>query len=627
MQNRRQFVKAAFLAGASVRMLNGRDTLVAYAREPGAFGGPLRPEDVLDMGKMKPRGQTYEATIPDTLDLADRARLAINALTHLVVPDTWYYDMQEVNFGPHERPPGPRGGFDITPKFARSLPWMRTMCGSDAFLDREYGMMKAMLSNVREDGLLYYPVDGNRAGNSSYPDVNGILGLACENHYLLDGNAGWLEWIRHLATGLEKVAIRVEDRAYYPPECSIDPQGKWHWNLRGESSNYQPPDEPTLDTQGLEGCVKFEQGYAMRALVRACRYFGSEPAAEVLDRLTRFCMKPGLWVDTSKTPWEGYKGNEHGIWCCHFHENASTLLALLDVAELRQSSWLKEVVREGYEHGVRNGIVRMGWFEDGLGGDELDSEPDAQAEMIELGVRLSDAGLGEYWDDVDGIVRNHLAESQFCDLSEMERLAKGGPLEGRMGEFLGGYNNPAVTAGGPSVMACCTANGSMGLYYAWHGITRFSEGVATVNLLLNRASKWMDVHSYLPYEGKVELHNKEARVALVRAPYWVEMKEVKSYVDDRAARPATSGRYLVFEGLQTGQIIRLEFPNPETTDTYTIKNQVYRLKFRGSTVVDIDPKSKDPGEITLYERSRLLAREAPRHTVQRFVAENIVPLQ
>ena len=47
----------------------------------------------------------------------------------------------------------------------------------------------------------------------------------------------------------------------------------------------------------------------------------------------------------------------------------------------------------------------------------------------------------------------------------------------------------------------------------------------------------------------------------------------------------------------------------------------------GSTVVDIEPKSKDPGEITLYERSRLLAREAPRHTVHRFVAENILPLQ
>ena len=200
----------------------------------------------------------------------------------------------------------------------------------------------------------------------------------------------------------------------------------------------------------------------------------------------------------------------------------------------------------------------------------------------------------------------------FAIWVKLERVAKGEPLEGRMGEFLGGYDDPGVTATvGTSVMACCTANGPMGLYYTWHGINRFSESVATVKLFLNRASKWMDVQSYLPDEGKVELHNKAARVALVRISHWVEVHKVKGSVDHRATRPATSGRHLVFEGLQRGQTIRLECPNPEVTDQYTIKNQVYHLKLRGSTVVDIDPKSNAPGEITLYERRYLLAREAP----------------
>src|SRR5579864_5833018 len=108
---------------------------------------------------------------------------------------------------------------------------------------------------------------------------------------------------------------------------------------------------------------------------------------------------------------------------------------------------------------------------------------------------------------------------------------------------------------------CCSANGSIGLYYVWEGITRFSDGVATVNLFLNRASKWMDVDSYLPYEGKIELHNKQAKTAMVRIPNWVELLEVRSFVDNTSARPARSGRYLVFEGLRSGTTIRLEFPN------------------------------------------------------------------
>ena len=310
------------------------------------------------------------------------------------------------------------------------------------------------------------------------------------------------------------------------------------------------------------------------------------------------------------------------------------MLALLDVAELEKNSWLKEIVREGYEHGIHNGVVRMGWFPFGIGpwlmrsdGAEPASEPDGLGEMIQLGVRLSDAGLGEYWDDVDAIVRNHLAESQFCDLEIMRRFAKGGPLEGRVQEFLGAYNGPKVTTLGPQASACCTANGSMGLYYAWHGTTRFQDGAATVNLFFNRASRWMDIDSYLPYEGKVELHNKEARMALVRIPSWVDMDEVKCFVNSKATRPPAIRRYLAFEGLRKGETIRLEFPNPETTDRYTIGNKVYRVTFRGSTVVNIEPKMQDATQLTLYQRDYLMAKQAPKRKVQRFVADNILPLQ
>ena len=60
---------------------------------------------------------------------------------------------------------------------------------------------------------------------------------------------------------------------------------------------------------------------------------------------------------------------------------------------------------------------------------------------------------------------------------------------------------------------CCSGNGTQAMYYAWHSTVRFKDAVATVNLLLNRASPWMDVSSYLPYEGKVVLKNKQARRA------------------------------------------------------------------------------------------------------------------
>ena len=245
---------------------------------------------------------------------------------------------------------------------------------------------------------------------------------------------------------------------------------------------------------------------------------------------------------------------------------------------------------------------------------------------------MFEARFQTYWDDVDAIARNQLAEHQFCNLAVMRDMCKGAL---RVEDYYGGFGVGSPTGIDPQMYGCCSANGAIGLYYVWHGITRFRDGVATVNLFLNRASAWMDVNSYLPYEGKVELHNKQAKTALVRVPDWVDMGEVKSFVNDKTVRPQSSGRYLVFDGLQKGATVRLKFPNPEAVEHYTINGQRYQVTFRGSTVVDIEPRSKDRAladwdkgiYFPLYQRSEYRTDKAPRRTVQRFVAEKILPLQ
>jgi len=378
--------------------------------------------------------------------------------------------------------------------------------------------------------------------------------------------------------------------------------------------------------------VKYEQAYAIRALVRAYKYGGNrKDILDLLRMLTRFDLKPGMWENTTL---EGYKGNEHGIFAGHFHGNAGALLSLLDVAEVEKNAWLKEFVREAYDHAIRNGVVRMGWFPAHITPAKYERpessarhcETCGLAEMVELGVRLSDAGLGEYWDDVDAIVRNQLTEQQFWNEGVVREMSKGAP---GIGQFVGGFTEtPTLTAANPVTYGCCSANGAMGLYYAWEGITRFKDGVATVNLFLNRASKWMDIDSHLPYEGKVELHNKkEARMALVRIPNWVEMNQVRCFVNGKALDPGQSRRYLIFENLRQGETIRLEFPNPETKDGYTIAGERYQVTFRGSTVVDIEPRAKGPELIPLYQGSHYWAEKAPMHAARRFAAEKILPLQ
>jgi hypothetical protein len=168
----------------------------------------------------------------------------------------------------------------------------------------------------------------------------------------------------------------------------------------------------------------------------------------------------------------------------------------------------------------------------------------------------------------------------------MRRISGGGTKnDALLKQYLGGFGLAGVNGAQCDIAGCRAGNSPEGLYYAWHGITRLKDGVATVNLFLNRASPWMDVDSYVPYEGKVVLHNKLAHVALVRIPEWVEADKIESFVNDHAVKPAPAGHYLLFERLKPGDQIRLQFPIRESTRTYTIAGKPYTVSFRASTVL------------------------------------------
>src|ERR1700694_451915 len=119
----------------------------------GAIRRPELSDDLLRIEKLRCAGRFETAAMPDTLDLAERGCWAVNNLTHNVDPEYSYYVYQSIEFGPGEDGPQKNSRtFDLTGKNLRALPWMRTMCGSEEFLAIEQGMLRAMLSSVRDDG-------------------------------------------------------------------------------------------------------------------------------------------------------------------------------------------------------------------------------------------------------------------------------------------------------------------------------------------------------------------------------------------------------------------------------------------------------------------------------------------
>jgi len=330
-------------------------------------------------------------------------------------------------------------------------------------------------------------------------------------------------------------------------------------------------------------------------------------------------------------------------------------MGLLCYAVAVNDAQLKDFVRSSYEY-VRNfGIAPIGNFGEGC----------ATGDMTYLALKLSDSGIGDYWDDADRYVRNHLAELQITDGAKLRQANDLMPpgrgkydtakdsldplsetadrvVERNVGIFLSDATHPTLVPDhSMMVTVCCTGNCTPAMYCAWEAILRCTNNEVQINLFLNRASPWLDVDSYLPYEGKLVVHNKTARSLAVRIPGWVEMAAVRSSINLRPAAPFRAGRYLVFDRLPARADIVLTFPVTETTEVHSFAWKQsefwqectdpggswkpakaptrYVCHFRGNTLMDISPRDEGLG-YPLYQREFMHRTRAPMRSVERYLA-------
>ncbi len=616
-------------------------------------------------------GVRYQAEVPDTLDLADRAKLALNGLGGSLDPDLNYEMYFFIRYCTN--PPFMfHWGYDPTnePKFAESFPLMRTASGSDLYAEAEHGLMEALVGRLSADDGLYYAsfsedrpwhALGHRGYEQSTEDFanvagNGRMLRAMVTWRERDGDSKWDNRIRELVRGLDKIAVHKKDYAYYP-------DGGYGEAFTYPKSGWRSTREPMDEHEGGEGSATAYQGHQVQGLARWYAMSRDERALELARKLTNFVTQPKFWRGDPDPVLVA--GGEQGHFDSHFHARAIVLRGVLDYAILTNSERLKEFVRRSYEYARMFAIPRIGWaptsgpksFDIGFGG----SEGCFLGDWVALGIRLSDAGVGDFWDDVDCVVRNHLIEAQFSDPTLLLRASEAGParppgsqwdmhhiagyelttffpgqeatenvIQRTLGTFAGWTGVTSIQR--PWVMQCCTGNGTQGLYYAWEGIVRCSDGEsAQVNLLLNRASPWLDVDSYLPYEGKVVIKNKTAQRVSIRISSWIDRRKIRLDVNDQPRTPFWVGNYVVIDELKPSDQITLQFPVVEETIRYTALARAWRSEtkyacsFRGNTLVEISPRDESPGTYPIYQRNHLRKGGAtPMKTIQRFSCTPLV---
>ena len=544
-------------------------------------------------------GTRTGTTVPDTLDLAARMSLSINALTSMWYPDEKWALGMIVDCSSRTPTLFPLHVMDaylnIPPKFMEALTLCRLASGSTQNHDVDREVWNAQLNLLDECGLTYCPTDALLEFDEERPfsDVwsEGRLLLALSMIAQVDDNPMW-----------QRVARRKVD-ALLARTRKTD-QYRYLWSRRFQPNVEMPATgEEPIYTAYMTGSTGHGSGLFYRTT-------GYEPAFELAQGLARWALAKFFYDVDGRVPYS------------HFHHALYSLMAVCEYAIAAKDREAFERVDVVFRRMREMGDPMIGFYTEAIPGTHHylnmrgnTVETCELADMVVLALKLTQAGVDDYWDDIDRWVRNMYSEAQIRTADFLDGIpdhyfkpqpdphphADSRDIANRsVGSFLitmraneGFQVEP--TDDGPridprSIAHCCTGNGSRTLYYVWDSIVTKEPNEVRVNLLLNRTSKWLDIDSYIPVEGKVVLHIKDAPTVAVRIPEWSNPREVMVQVNGAARRPLVEGRYIRIGWLKPSDEVTLMMPIPERTVHRVIGEIPYTLTVRGSTVMSIDPK-------------------------------------
>lgn len=548
-------------------------------------------------------GEPYQDLVPDTFDLQERVKLAIHGITSITDPEWDYGIFWLADF--FRNPPIMLHDFgdwcQNVEGIMEALPLLRTATGSDLNSKVDAVWMRTLLESIGPDGLCYIPMDGRPWGRINAAAVDPVwradgsgtwsgdahvsqVANACTSqraigtmtaYFLSDGNDMWKAAIEKMIDRLAALAIQHEDYCFYPagsfevnakinPRADMPTGSEWGctWNTRliqGLSQYYRVTKyQPAIELAGK--------------LAQYTRYYG-----QIFDDQGRWLLEPGAggrkpFASLGIYDVEGLNYGGHG----HGHEIAMLSIVEYPIAanDADMLQYSKAIFEWTANPGPIYGVSRLvGWFPERYLPNYPASESCTTGDMLGTTVKLTQAGAGDYWDDIDRWVRNHFAEAQLTRPEDVYRFAETQPRKAvnengtaehvpeRSVGVWAGWASANEWATWIGIQHCCTGNGPRALYYVWSAMIQHHEAQLRVNLLMNRASRWADVYSYIPNEGRVDLKIKQpCHSVLLRAPEWVDAAHVVCEVGGVARLFTWKGRYLDIGAVNPVDKVTLKFP-------------------------------------------------------------------
>lgn len=540
--------------------------------------------------------------VPDTLLLEERAGFVLNVIIGLA-DDEW----NGVPFftGILKENPAKllHGDWDYGSSHGRLIDGLllaRHMSGIMDGQEVEEQYKKNQLSYLRENGLSYRQFNPHYPKDEPYAnliDQRAVI-LSLTNWYMNSEDPQVKEAADKHVAALKRIAIKERNLWYYPASEYHDDG----WPSENGTKLRLAPDPASFMGRMIMPLLKYHEVTGNRDAFEICQFF-----AQMIIEKSGVYNEDGSFNDAL-----AYRSG-------HFHTRLGTLDALARFAIFTGDASITHFVKKSYDWALTQ-CTRFGWTPGDMKEQAYEHETCSLVDLIACGIALAQSGYTEYWGIVERFLRNHLVESQLLDLDWVEESDdKSNDVPGYVTYYkvaersrgaFAGYSAPndficEVNHGRghtADLQTCCIGSGTRGLFMGWNNTITEKNGTYSVNFLLSRGSKWLDVNSYLPHEGKVELIiHKDLPHLQIRIPEWAGYANVQATCELNGETTTIGGNdpsvwvkdcFFQLGEAKAGTKITVTFPVAESVTTETAMGQEFTVNWRGDDVYRITPAGK-----------------------------------
>lgn len=487
-------------------------------------------------------------------------------------------------------------GVDIAGRFVDGLLLARQMTGRNDGAEAEAQLRQYLWAQQDpQDGLFYNWEDEALSGGEMSKYIPNAGVLTRPRHVDLFCQRGPLIALcTLLATGDETALPRWHRLV----------QGLWGITERTALDELRFPTyrwAPTLKPEWTTGASVPEKwlGYRyalLTGLARGVELVGDNATRELALGLARWYMRHG------DVP-------AHGRYAANTHSGGILPTAVgiarlgVHTGDAEMIAWAQRV----YAWTSAN-TPDFGFLRDGLGLEGFFAgtcETCGLADLVHLALVLTQAGVADYWDDLERFGRNQLLENQYRDAATLRQLYPGID-ESVLAMMHGGFEcaafpNRLLAYSG--IEACCIGGGLRALYHIWRGAISETSDTTHIHLGFSRATAHVEVIGHEPWRGCINVRLYTSRRLAIRVPGHAALEAVTVTIDGQRVEPTWSGHYAQLERLATGQVVTLTYPLQERQASYAIAGKQYTGWWRGATLLEMQP----PGEgYPIYQRRHLV---------------------